>query len=606
MENNHSITFDAPPSANVRVYEYGVRLDSSAQQAVIDQIMMARHAYNEIIACMRQVVDELQAFVIHHAGEHAQSVQNQLELKSAEFVAARAQNDEAAMKRIAVERKALWQELSPLLRESRTRHRADIQSLFLSRIGKNSTCETYVIRCRAVDNGLGWATANAVLDAALIAFQKRFKMGKAPSFAAGSEKTQDTLTLQFTMAGGLSVADLLQGKHAELKLRVAGDARPRLYGEFAFRLGSAKVGIYASGTWQYHRELPKLGTVSLARLVRRRVGVHYKYALQFLVKKPDELNDEVSITRKPLVAVHFGWNLDENIRRIAAITEGADPCMARIITLPEEVESSLERAASIQSKRDQARDEVVPRIKAHNFGQTEDININAEIQTIKRLPTQQVALNRLHRLSLMLKNEGINFPDWFEAWRIEDRRRHQDTAYLARYARNYRKTFYRNLAAELAREYSAIVIEPLKLTDAAVKIDEKTGERTEFAKSARSGRVVAALYEFESALRWAAVKNESVLLELQGKTAQTCAYCGGVISGEIQELTCTDCGAVVDRKQNAVAKSWQWASVDYETHISDYWTLATSTQREYREKIALKKEKMSIGRKTANISKKHR
>ena len=59
MENNHSITFDAPPSANVRVYEYGVRLDSSAQQAVIDQIMMARYAYNEIIACMRQVVDEL-------------------------------------------------------------------------------------------------------------------------------------------------------------------------------------------------------------------------------------------------------------------------------------------------------------------------------------------------------------------------------------------------------------------------------------------------------------------------------------------------------------------------------------------------------------------
>lgn len=93
--------------------------------------------------------------------------------------------------------------------------RAEIQARFLSKIGKNSACETYQLRSRAIAEGLCWGTANAVLDAALIAFKKTFTKGTALRFAVGSEKDQDTFTLQFTTAGGVAASTFLSGQHRE-------------------------------------------------------------------------------------------------------------------------------------------------------------------------------------------------------------------------------------------------------------------------------------------------------------------------------------------------------------------------------------------------------
>jgi hypothetical protein len=88
-----------------------------------------------------------------------------------------------------------------MLKETRKALRAEINRDYLSKIGKNSSCETYKLRSKAVADGLGWATANQVLDAALIAFKKSFVRGNAPRFVVGAprfvvgdEKDQDTLT----------------------------------------------------------------------------------------------------------------------------------------------------------------------------------------------------------------------------------------------------------------------------------------------------------------------------------------------------------------------------------------------------------------------------
>ncbi len=605
-----------PPTGDVLIYEYGARVDSDCLPAVGDQIAKARRLYNDLVAVIRGIVDEMRDFVLQHAGSEALALQARIDALTEAFDAARAANDEDRMKQIAAERRALWPELGELVKGARKAHRAEIQDRFLSRIGKKSTCDTYQLRCKAVSDGLGWATANQVLDAALQAFKKSFQRGQAPRFARGEEKIQDTLTLQFTAAGGVPVATLLSGDHSELSM-VSRCGR-RQYGSFSFRLGAAATDTYAHGTWQYHRPLPEGATVGLARLVRRRVGKDSKWALQLMVKRP--ASEPATIDgRKPLVAVHFGWAGDASGRRVAGITDGADPGIARVLHLPVEVEDGIRRAADLHAARDEARDGIMATIKNLPWGDAVAClgessqfthgsepwlraRLSEELNAIRRLPAQHVAPRRLHRLCGLLRATG-QMRDELEVWRKQDRLAWQAAAHIARRARNLRKDYYRRVAIDLARRYNAIVLEPLDLAAAALKVNEITGEKTEFAKKARSGRVVAAIYELESSIRWAAAKCGTALLDLSGgETAARCGFCGGATQSDdanSQVLHCVACGAELDRKKNGAAMAWQFANEDLEEVVADFWSAVIAQRREHEEKTREKKAKMAEGRRLA-------
>jgi hypothetical protein len=574
------------PHANILIYEYGARLDGECIHAASDQIFKARRLYNELIAVIRTIVSDMKRFVLEHAGPEAMRCQEEINNLNEEFAAARAANDEAAMKRVAEARREKWRELAALVKETRKALRTEINRDYLSKIGKNSACETYKIRSKAVAEGLGWATANQVLDAAIIAFKKSFARGNAPRFAVGDEKDQDTLTLQFTAAGGVPVDALLGGRHGELAILPTNGCGRRKYGEFRFRLGAASAGVYATGTWQYHRPLPEGASVGLARLIRRRVGKDYKWAIQIQVKQPS-MEQETIEGRKPLVTVHFGWAADIDGRRVAGIAEGADPGQAVILTLPKEVEEGLQRASAIQGERDSARDAIIPRLKEIELPVIDDTEAmppdsleariakaSDELKAICRLPAQHVAIKRLHRLCAMLRDTD-SLPDWLEEWRKEDRIRWQSATHIARRARNLRKDYYRKTAKDLACRYSTIAIEPLELAEAAIKVDERTGEKTEFSKKARAGRVVAAIYELESAIRWAAAKYGAALLEVkEAETASYCSICGGnvlVDEDRHQILHCQECGAELDRKQNGAALAWQMVNGDLESLVEQFW-----------------------------------
>ncbi len=590
------------PDGAVLVYEYGVRLDKESQKLAGDQIAMARRLYNDLVAAIRDIVDGLQAFVLSRAGSAANDIQERLQALSVAFDAARARDDRAAMKRIADARRPLWRELGDALKETRRTHRAAIQRDFLSRIGKNSTCETYQIRCRAVAGGLGWASANAVLDAALIAFKKSLAHGRAPRFSCGADKVRDTLTLQFTAAGGVGVDAFLTGRHGELSLLPSNGCGPRCYGEFKFRLGTAGAASYATGTWQYHRLLPTGAHVSAARLVRRRIGKDCRWFVQLVVRLPAPIRIPCG-QRQPLVALHFGWSADLAGRRVAGIADRPEPELARILQLPVAVEAGLERAASIQGERDLARDELVSRIRALDLAAI-PVPLLEDIKLVRRLPVQHVAQSRLHRLFWLSQNEGVELAG-LAAWRNEDRLRWQAAAHLGKRARNARRDFYRNEALRLACSYDAVVIQPLDLSETAEKVDGRTGEPTDMARKARSGRVVAAIYEFESAIRWACAKAGTALLELIGKTARRCSLCGGSVRAagkNGQVLHCNACGADLDRKMNGAALAWQAVAPDLDGWIAKFWSEQELAMLEKHKALIERKERQAAGRRQAHAS----
>ncbi len=243
----------------VRVFEYDVRLDREALAAANDQIKRSRALYNELVAMLRAVFEETNAWVLDPAGERAIQIDTQVRALTEGFDKARSSNDVDAMHAIAAVRLPRWKELAGLMAIARQEHAAELRRRFYSRVGANSTCDPYRLRCDAVSSGLGWATANDILDRALVAWRASMKQGRPPRFSRGDEKMQDTLTLQFTAVGGVDVEWLGGGRHQDFQKQLPeGGAGRRHYGTFKFRLGPALAGAYATGTMQVHRGLPKI------------------------------------------------------------------------------------------------------------------------------------------------------------------------------------------------------------------------------------------------------------------------------------------------------------------------------------------------------------
>ncbi|MDA8114212.1 MAG: zinc ribbon domain-containing protein [Acidithiobacillus sp.] len=608
------------------IYEYGVRVDADSERAIGEQIRKARAMYNEIVAVMRTIYEEMQVFVLEHATPEARDLVERIERHNADFKAAKAGDDRQAMLEIARARREDRKTLYPLLQEVRKTHKGEIAERFYSRIGMNSRCDTYACRGAAVKNGLGAFTANKVLEAALQAWQKSMQRGRPPRFAVGAEKLQDTLTIQFSQAGGCSIEEIFTGKRRDFVIEYPKNGfRKRSYTPFLFRLGAATDEIYAQGTVQVDREPPQGSRIALVRLVRKVMGPKYRYALQCLLSLPEPVQVAHVGRRQPLVALHFGWNFEETGRRLAGISDHGDVLDASILSLPPSIERDLREAADIQSYRDANRDAIVQRLKAEMIlpdDLPEGDALRVLWDKLRRLPAQYISANRLHHLAGLLRERhdllaGLQstglplagMPEWLEAWRKSDRMAWQKQVYKAKSARNRRMTFYRKTALDLARRYEAIVLEMPDLKKAAEKLDEKTGEKTELAKKARAGRVIAALYSLESALHWAACKCGTAVLHLSGEeTASACALCGGTAMTpdpeDGQMLYCEDCGSVVDRKKNGAANAWQRTNVHLEPLVMQYWETVLSKTEEAALRKAEKSAKMAAGRKAASAARK--
>lgn len=555
----------ALPPGDVLVYKFGCRLDKSSEQIASDQIALARRLYNDIIACMRQQVQSRAEKEIELGGDEAASINTEIAALTDKFKAAKAKNDETAMVAIATERRKAWGNLSLALKGVRVQHK-DVLKTYLMPIGRTAASSTYQLRSKYVQLGLGWGTANAILENALQAFQSTIKTGQAPHFARGDDKIKDTLTLQFTTAGGVPIERIVAGEHNEFKLSIPHDGvGRRCYGEMRFRLGAAKDDQWASGTWQAHRAIPNDANVAGVSLVRERIGRKHQWNIQLLLKLKTPIKIETE-RRQSLAVIHLGWSADSTGRRIGAIADAADAGLAQLIQLPPSIEENLARAKSIQGRRDAARDAVHEKLKtvAKSYWDTWPPELADEIKAILKLPAQHVAISRLHRLIWRLSNAQIppHQLDFLEQWRRLDKIEHQSSTSIAKRARNARRDFYRDLSLQQCKKYSSIIIDSVDLKDAAVVVDDVSGEHTELAKKARAGRVVAALYEYTNALKWAASRCDTAIIESNGKAVATCSACGSeglqnVEGSQYQCLQCPHCGAVHDRKCNAAAVIYQ-------------------------------------------------
>ena len=589
--------------ADIVVYEFGARLNQDCEAAASEQILKARRLYNAVIQCIRAVHSEMNVWVLERAGPRAKALQDRLSACELEIATAKATANVKRLHVLAPQRIALGTELTGLLRPIREKYRAEIRSLFFSRAGNTTTTETYQLRCQAVDDGLGWATATAVLDSALLAWKKSLALGRAPKFASGERKDQDALILQFTTKDGLPVDRIMDGTNPEIHLSPPPAARRRAYGQFRFRLGLARDNVNAEGTWQYHRPLPEGARVSSARLVRRRVADKERWSLQLVLR----LVEPIELVHAPLVdlaAVHFGWFKGAAGRRVATVARAADAASTESVVLPASIEEDLVRYAQLQGQRARACDALIPRL-ATLMPACAGLpsHVLDDLAGIAGLPSSHVPSRRIYRLQAQLADFGIR-RGWLDAWVREDRMHWQAAVLRARRARGRRRDFYRRAALQLARDHGAVVLEPLDLKAASKAFDTSNDHWSGFSRHARAGRVVVALHEFEQAIRWACARHGTPVFDLKGMTSKTCASCGEIGLTTLQDskhrVRCLHCGAEHERHANAACCAWRWTHENLNQLLAAHRTESIDRVEQTKARIEVRKkaiaEKRRIGR----------
>lgn len=579
-----------------------IRFYPDDENIIWGQIKKKRELYNNIIACMRNIYADMQEFVLNKAGVEAQEIKAEIDRLTTEFKAAKAANNEALMRSIAELRCAQWLKLSTALKATRKEFASEIKQ-FTSKIGANSTCETYQLRCKAVDDGLGWGTANATLDAALKAWSDSMKQGKSPCFAADRDIDRDSLTIQFVAKGGLPIERILDGSCKDFLIGENVDPDSdrksrREYRYMQFRLGSAKSDQYATGESPINYLLSEMegASVPLVKLVRERKS--YKFEYYIVITLSHEQQVEIIPSRKPLVALHFGWAADTDGRRIAGINDSVDPSTGDLLRLPNGFEETQARLEAQQAARDERLNEFIPVLKA--MPETAIDEIDSELKALRLLPATHIAVRRLYRLYALYEKHGIKQGDKFTCWYKMDKYQWLNIVSMNKRIRANRKQSYIMKARELCKRYDAIVYEPLNLKDAGTKIDEITGEKSEFTRKARKGMRNAAIYEFVSVLKQQAIKFGVAVFEKKHETVKTCAYCGAsAMQPQEQDwhtLVCSKCGAQVDRKINGATVLYQSMFVDIERETEMYHSEQLQKRNDALIKKAERLQKMQDAR----------
>lgn len=575
---------------DVVVYEFGCRLSEESQRTALDQLGRARDLYHVLVESITTVHNEMNAWVLRHAGEEAMRLSAQLRECEEAITNAKRVGDAEVLRAMATERLRLGTSLTAILRPVRKAHMNELRTLFFGRVGKNTATVTYQLRCSAVTSGLGWATANSVLDSALKAWQMSLRQGRPPS-RTPAPGAQASLSLQFVAKGGVPVSVVLSGKNPELHLEGPNQPGRRQYGQFRFRVGTGSLRQDLGGTWQCHREVPADARVVGARLVRRQVADRNAWALQLVLRLAAPIQLQAN-PRAELAALHLGWSQVQDARRVMTIAQSPSPDEIRQILLPPDIEQALERASELMAARLQDRRQTVGLLAKVSGERTFSQSIRDEITAISVLPPPAVVpARRIYALREALCAADTHLP-WLDQWVAQDRKNWQAAVLTARRARGRRRQFYRLLALDLVRTYSVLVMQVPDL-ERASRATQANGSWSDFSRHARSGRAIAALNELVSAIRWAAARHATPLFDVNGPTTRVCCACGSPVIQALprrrSSLLCKGCGQAHAANVNAAVVAWKEAYHGLDCRLAGYWALSAQRgESESARKEALK------------------
>ena len=314
--------------------------------------------------------------------------------------------------------------------------------------------------------------------------------------------------------------------------------------------------IYAYFDIVYHRPIPEGAQINNAKLMRRRVGDHFKYTINFSVRVP--LAKKQKPKRHALgVDIGFRRLKDGGIR--AAMIGSTDPKIEfEAIGLSKDYVKRLDHIEDLASGMDESATKLGKELKTYlKAGSVlpEDHKRHKLVKGVANLPNNvTMSFEQAYKMASWFKSEPDSLPkkaqEKLMAWWDDHYQDYREMHHLRKKTLGWRKEEYRKLASRLVSFGLPIGVEQIDLSVFA----EVKDKDNELSDQARSQRFMVSNSELIGAIKNAAQREGIECVEINPRnTSKTCSACG-VIQEELKaemEWTCSSCGAEHDRDQNA-------------------------------------------------------
>lgn len=403
-------------------------------------------------------------------------------------------------------------------------------------------------------SGLWWCNYNAVCESYDRARKRAMKTGSALRF----HRFDGSGRLKNQIQGGMTVAQLLTGKHAQVQIHANTGPVWRHEGRVGHSKGELVWTVYTSEEGRrtvrfpiyLHRPIPDDVILKEAVVSRRRLGLRYQWTVTFTCQAPDI--EPAWSERRACCGIDIGWRKLPTGLRVATLI-GTNSNVPEYLLLPSFMLEQWDYIEALQSTIDNEQNTMRNQLQAWDW-------VGAPEQLAARLKRLSTITRGGAGLMAVLAKEWREYPDYepqrltfLENWRRHNRRDCTERDNLRAKLIAHRREIYRIWAKEIAERYGVIGLEDFDLSSAA-RLEKEDGKETVLALSARRQRQIAACSQLRQWIELQAAKTGSQVICFKGPSTMTCHDCGKINRPRdraMLEWHCEGCGISWDRDVNA-------------------------------------------------------
>lgn len=561
-------------NVTIKVYKFGL-LDpvNGWNKTAIDVLFLRNRLWNSLVA---KEHEQRQAYrnLILEADAEVATVQVRLDAIEAEKInlitRKNAERSKARSRQVVTT--DIDQEIKKLLEERKTlRERAKSLCARVKAEVKPLATELEKQRYETIkhltkESGLWWCNSSTVIAA--------YEVGRAKAM---KEKTElrfrsfdGTGKYAVRRTGGFSLDDVMTGKLSFVRLEALptssfdglstrsqrGRARHHLTMIVQATIAEDGTKTRHKVTWPIilHRPLPNDGLIKYIHVQRKRVGDRFEWSCSITMDTPEITKESLVHPSLSACGIDLGFRQVKDGLRVATLADSKGNL--RHYSLGQDWLDSMSYVETLQGGLSETANVVWVQLrpiltKLCEYPESLSEQITGLLKAGAKTPIR--AMRALYR---KLSEEPKLMPDalaLLDEWQKNIARPAKEMHDLRDKLINRRKDIYRNIACEIARDYSLVRIANLQLKDMA-KIKNNDGTDNKLANLPRKNRNKAALAELMLYIQQACIKN-NVMFEKVDATymTRTCAQCGYLNPADKGELLllCGACGVKYDQDDNA-------------------------------------------------------
>jgi hypothetical protein len=539
-----------------RIYSYGG--DDPIEHAdLVERQMLLAHRYkNTMIEIERKRRTQVEELLKQMSPELSQ-VENDLGLAKGRVEAAL-----AVLK--TVRAKARRNVQPPALVSDVKAAKAERQELQKRRKGLRDTLfadPSWKEKSKSIEDEAAAANKRARADCKLSSGTYLFVEGSMSKIRHGAppkfKHWDGTGHLAVQVQGGLSPEEAMACEDSRVRLEVKpegvwvpGRNRPKKLGTaiLSMLVGTEKKGhpVLARIPFVLHRPLPSHTQIKWVHLIKRRIGTHAEWFVQFILASAFGWAKE-DAAKSGAVGIDVGWRMRPDGSMRVACWKGDDGKHEEL-TLPARWLSGMKKTRDIQSIRDRNLDTVKAALLGHfkTLKNVPDWLIEAQ-KTLPAWKSQgRLAALTIHWRDARFEGDAAAF-EMLEAWRKRDKHLYEYESNLRHKLIGQRADLYRNFAARIRRMYRTVVIESLRLNE----FHARPGPEEEQVPAAiKEHTRDACLHSFIGCLKNGVA---NLVAAPAQNTTRKCSGCGSLEDWDrrILEHTCSNCGLKLDQDLTA-------------------------------------------------------